>query len=525
MPFIDANDNLIPEELKTDICIIGAGAAGITLARNLKTVKDIILVESGNFEMSGASQSLYKGKNLALKYYDLLKCRLRYMGGTTNHWGGYCRSNDPIDYEGRAELGLPKWPISKDELTPYINLAKTELDLKYDFFENTELLKDKKISKEQLLENHHPDFQTKVFQITKKRRFREIYKHELQKQTNLQVLLNLNAIHIQLNEQGDNVKEIIFKTIKGKKILIKAKKFILSCHAIENARLLLKSNDVAKTGIGNTYDHLGRYFMEHIYLKASKLIPSDSFPKLYDFKELRDSKLNANLSFSDNYTRENQLLQYYCRFYPVYVEDKEKDSLRNIKRNINEPYKYELYNDIKNLVNNFNDVKNFLISQFGFYNPAPKYYQLDHRIEQAPNPDSRIILSNDKDLFGMPLADIQWKLTDHDYRSFKLGQAKIVKELSAMGAGRFELEELTPDLIRERIKGHYHHIGTTRMSNLEEDGVVDKNCKVHNVNNLYVAGSSTFPTAGYSGPTMMIIAMSIRLANHLSNDFLYGPKK
>jgi len=148
----------------------------------------------------------------------------------------------------------------------------------------------------------------------------------------------------------------------------------------------------------------------------------------------------------------------------------------------------------------------------------PLYYQLEHRLEQAPNPNSRIVISDRKDALGSQIADLDWQLNEHDIDSFRRGQERLATEFAALGYGRAELEEITPDLVKSRVSGHYHHIGTTRMSEGPADGVVNSNCRLHNVGNLYVGGSSTFPTAGYSGPTMMIIGLSIRLADRIASD-------
>jgi choline dehydrogenase-like flavoprotein len=514
----NANDISFPSKIKTTVCIIGAGAAGITLARNLKNVDDVLLIESGDFNIDGNTQALYKGKNTGLPYFDLLSCRLRYFGGTTNHWGGYCRANDPIDYEGRDSIGLPKWPVNERTLAPYINVAAKELGLNYDSFDTKTMFDDKNISQSQLIENSTDDLYTKTFQLSNKLRFSEIYRDELGAQKNLKVCLNLNVVHIQLSAK-DGVKKvnsILCKTLSGKLITIEAKEYILATHAIENAKILLNSNDIEKEGIGNKYDHVGRYFMDHIKIEASKLIPSKNFPNIYDRNVLKDLNLNANISFTDDYLRKNNLLQYYCRFMPVYTEDDVVESLKGLESRLGEPFSNELFEDIQKVVNDFSGAGIHLLSHFGVASPTPRYFHLDHRIEQAPNPNSRVVIANEKDALGVPRANLQWELNEHDYRTFEVGQSKIVSELSAFGAGRFVVEEITPKLVDERVAGHYHHIGTTRMSESPSDGVVDANGKVHSVTNLYVAGSSVFPTAGYSGPTMMIVALSLRLAEHIT---------
>jgi len=140
---------------------------------------------------------------------------------------------------------------------------------------------------------------------------------------------------------------------------------------------------------------------------------------------------------------------------------------------------------------------------------------MEHRLEQAPNPASRVVISDRKDALDCPIADLDWQVNETDLDSFRNGQAEIARELAALGWGRFQEEEITMDLVKERVSGHYHQIGTTRMSASARDGVVDRDCKVHGVGNLYIGGSSVFPTAGYSGPTMMIIAFAMRLAEHL----------
>lgn len=188
MPFYNAQTDELPETLKTQVCIIGAGAAEITLARKLTGVEEVILVDSGDFGLDGATQSLYTAKNVGLKYLDLLKCRLRYFGGTTNHWNGYCKTNDIIDYEGRKEIDLPRWPVQHEDLERYIDEARIELGLSYDFFDNTQLLQDKRIPQSDLLESYSPDLQTKVFQLTTHMRFSSIYKDSLEAQDNLKII-------------------------------------------------------------------------------------------------------------------------------------------------------------------------------------------------------------------------------------------------------------------------------------------------------------------------------------------------
>lgn len=267
-------------------------------------------------------------------------------------------------------------------------------------------------------------------------------------------------------------------------------------------------------GIGNHSDHVGRYFMDHLGFKASVMVPTEHFPLLLDREYAARHGVNANLSFTDDFVRSSSTLQYYCRFRPP--ENEELWELaRRVYTGITEPGSLAFLSDVAELTSSFPTHWPALLRRTGLDWPRPSLYLLEHRLEQAPNPDSRVILSDRLDALGNRIADLDWRINDDDVRSFVAGQSTIAAELAALNYGRVQKEELTRELIEERLYSHYHQIGTTRMSDAAADGVVDVNCCVHGVNNLYVGGSSVFPTAGYSGPTMMLIALAYRLSDHL----------
>jgi choline dehydrogenase-like flavoprotein len=510
--YLDARTDAVEDSVDCELCIIGAGAAGITLARRLAGVYgDLVLMEAGSFEFDYATQQLYLGRNLGLPYYDLQGCRLRYFGGTTNHWSGYNRANDPIDYEGRPELGVPAWPVHMDEIQPFVDEAAHELGIRAQFFDATYYTRELGFPASVLFEANSPAFETKIFQIARERRFGQLYREELGKAPGLRVLLNLNAVHLQLTADGNRLQSVRAATTTGKNVTVRAKVFVLACHAIENARLLLASDDIQKTGVGNTYDQVGRYFMEHPYIVASKLIPSKRFSIFYDWKYALRRDLNANLSLSARAMKDLGILQYYCRFDPVYAEKDVRDAISGPS------FDRQVLEDLVTVLGDFSDAIENELNARDIVNTLPAYYRLEHRIEQAPNANSRVTLSDERDSLGTRCADVNWSLREVDYDTFREGHDLVVRELSALGAGRFILDELTPELIDATVSGKYHHMGTTRMSATPRDGVVDSNARVHGVDNLYVMGSSIFPTSGYSGPTMMIVAFTLRLAEHLKS--------
>ena len=514
--FVDALTDALPDTLSAPICILGAGAAGITLARELAAKKrHVLLIEAGTRELEGKTQQLYVADNIGFPYYDLASCRLRYFGGTTNHWGGYCRANDAIDYEGRADLGIPGWPINHDDLAPYIERAAGVLGIDSDFFEPAVQLKARGIDQAQLMERRSQLLETKIFQIAQNRRFSERFRGEVAANPYIRTVEHLNAVELVMDAAGNRIDHVRARTRAGKEVTLRADRFILCCHAIENARLLLASNARMPDGIGNHAGHVGKYFMEHAHIFASRFVPSPDFPSIYNRDYLARFHLNANLSLTAEAMRRHGILNYYCRFNPVYSEASVLRARKRIRRSFWQPASPDLFSDVRTVLGDLGSAFAEPARESAKRGDTPRYFELEHRIEQTPNPRSRVLLTNEPDALGLRRVQLDWQFTDLDLKTFNEGQKIIARELSALNMGRFELEPIDYAALRDRGYGHYHHIGTTRMSAAPADGVVDPNLKVHGVANLYVGGSSVFPTAGYSGPTMMLVGMAIRLADHL----------
>ncbi|WP_051340463.1 FAD-dependent oxidoreductase [Azospirillum halopraeferens] len=516
-PFRDALTDGLPETLDADVCIVGAGASGMTLAMQLADADvRVLLLESGGMDIDGQTQGLYRGSNLGLPYFDLTSCRLRYFGGTTNHWGGYCRANDPIDHEGRPDLGVPAWPVSLDALGPHIARAAAMLGLKPEGWDPAHQLRARGLPDDALIERHSRRLETKVFQISQQVRFRSLFRDALAGQANLEVVLNANVTNVGLGPDGRRVERLTVKTLGGATAEVRARVIVLACHAIENARLLLDSDDVMPQGVGNAHGHVGRYFMEHAHVISGVFIPAKGrFPAIYDAGYMGSINVNANISLTAEAMRERGILQYYCRFRTPEDNEAVRAAMGRIKDAFWEPFDPDFLEDLAEVMANLPSAVDAVVGKLRPPRGDAPYYVLDHRIEQAPNPDSRIVLSERRDALGNRPAHLDWRLNDLDYRTFREGAEVVAAEMSALGLGRFQLEPFTPEIVERGVRGHFHHIGTTRMSERPEDGVVDADLRVHGIDNLYVTGSSVFPTAGYSGPTMMLIALTMRLADHL----------
>jgi choline dehydrogenase-like flavoprotein len=168
----------------------------------------------------------------------------------------------------------------------------------------------------------------------------------------------------------------------------------------------------------------------------------------------------------------------------------------------------------KNVIVGFRDVASFILHKANFKKTSEGLIELMVMTEQVPNPDSRITLSSQRDRFGQPRARLDWQLTDDDYRTIEVGQRTIDEELRSAGIGRLE-GKYADESPRPTLTGGWHHLGTTRMHDDPKQGVVDANCKVHGIRNLFIAGSSVFPTGGYANPTLTLVALAARLADHL----------
>lgn len=504
---IDARTSENNTLIEGDICIVGAGAAGITLALQfLNTRVKVILLEGGGFEYEPAMQDLYRGKNAGLPYYSLESSRLHYFGGTTGHWAGYCSEYDEIDFRKRDWVPDSGWPFSRIDLDPYYQKASDILELQTS-------LPDAGTMKSSLPFDTNV-IRNKMWYFSPPVRFGKKYRHAIVNAENIILYTYANVTNIVANYSVSSVTELTVKNLAGKVLRVRAKKFVLACCAIQNARLLLASNRQAKKGLGNDYDLVGRHFMEHLEMNAADLfLPRPLSLDLYRLQFFY-TKSRAELALTEIRQRELQVLNGTVALDPVEVKEEKggteenggggntrEDPAASLK-GWEEAEKY--YESGKYLKEKFNRTR-----QFTFF----------ARMEQAPNPSSRIILDTEKDPLGMPRVVLDWKLTSLEKRSYRKLIETIGVACGITGTGRVRLHEWLHDendvSWPEHLAGGWHHMGTTRMHENNKAGVVDENCKVHGIDNLYIAGSSCFPTAGSANPTYTIVAMTLRLADHL----------
>ncbi len=562
--FVDARRVPADTVVDTDICIIGAGAAGLAMAREFAGARvRVAVLESGGLEPDVDTQRLADGGNIGLPYFPLAAARLRYLGGTTNHWGGHCRPFDDIDFEARPWVPLSGWPLTRADLQRYYDraahvcrLASPEWSpaywLRQDTFPALPLQSDRLV--------------TRIAQLAPSadRRFGRNHHGMLERAPNITTYLHANVVELASDEAARTVTHAQVACLSGNGFRVKAGTFVLAAGGIENARLLLLSNRRQPAGLGNGHDQVGRYFMEHPRLVTAIIAPAD--PRLavglYGPHHVRGVMIKGYIALSEQVIRREQMSDVQIDLDPVYDESSIEaltsdsvDSLRTlIRATRSRTIPADFARHIGNLLADATRWQKHTVTMVPLPVPTPAvmrdvwdadpierlsfireifgnvalagyakiigrlplhHIEVTTRIEQLPNPRSRVKLGATRDALGLPQADLDWQLTSVEKRSALRALEIFGAELGRAGVGRLQITLPEGDMWPEETRGGWHHIGTTRMSENPRVGVVDRNCRVHGLANLFVAGSSVFATAGGATPTFTLIALSLRLADHL----------
>ncbi|MCB0709860.1 MAG: GMC family oxidoreductase [Chitinophagaceae bacterium] len=505
---IDARQLENNSQIEGDICIIGAGAAGISIALELEnTFKKIILLEGGGMEYDDRIQELYNGKITGHPYYPMKASRLHYFGGSTGHWGGMCSTFDDIDFEKRDWVENSGWPIKREDIAKYYPKATSILDLGPCEWNLDYWLK------------QDPDFKplpldekviwSKMWQFSPPTRFGKKYKDAIVNSKTIQLHIYANVVDLDATESINSITQVTVKNYAGKQHTVKAKNFILACSAMQNARVLLACNKQAPKGLGNDNDLVGRYFMEHAEIKTGELwLNHTDKLKLYLMEQF--TKVRAELAISPEKQRELQVLNGSISLMPLEMSNKTIPSVK-LWSNDDPRKSLDTFKKYSTL-----DKRNFI--QRFFSKSIYQSYGLFTRVEQLPHPESRVVLSNEKDELGIPRANLFWALSPIDKKTVFTINKLLGQQIGAAGIGRVKLKEFLLDgdvQLPDYTSGGWHHLGTTRMSDDPKHGVVDANCKIHGIDNLYIAGSSCYTTGGAVNPTLTVVAISLRLANHI----------
>lgn len=547
----DAPDGL-PEY---DLCVVGSGPAGATLARELvNSGLRVAVLESGRRRPTRYGDELreVESTGIHVKAYS----RERVLGGASTTWAGLSSPLDKIDMGPRPWVNSEGWPIARDELFGYYGLAGQ----RYRFPDLEDFGPDgiRKLRDEGALQPEWEVLDEKVFLAASEpqnfgKEWTETYEDS-------GVDLWLDASVVELAGPRDKVEFARIRTRSGREYRLRASAFVLATGGIENARLLLVSRDAAGTGLGNDHDQVGRYFMNHPKNYGGIIrFKSDVGDLPYFFGCLhRGFAGYGGLRLREDEQRKRKLLNSYVRLEPIFpwTDSEGVESLVTLvkrsgsffkswkRRRTEEVVTLRDYSEtgddnerqnegrgplamLKHLVTvvlHLPSVSKYLFYRLSRVRPRIRTARLRNFMEMEPNPENRVVLDERSDRHGTPLARVVHAPTTTDRQSLLDLHAAIETELIRTGAGSLEgrLENADPWPIDQDAS---HHMGTTRMGLDPRTSVVDTDLRVHGVENLYCAGASVFPTSGCANPTFTIVALSIRLAEHLADELGKTPRE
>lgn len=515
----------------TEVCVVGAGVAGITMARRLLAQgRTVTILESGGLDYEASTADLNAGENIGDPYYELHHARLRFFGGTTAIWGGRVAELDPIDFEKRAWVPHSGWPVSHAQIEPYYAQARETFGLPAErptreaFARAGGVLPD--LEPEQLAYRFWSfDRETGRFTFAS---CTDLVRHP-----RCTILTHASVTSIDTDASGRRVTALDVRSLTGRRARVHARVFVLAAGGIENPRVLLASRSAGERGLGNQNDLVGRFFMEHPHARGGHVLTNQAWSLLKAFGGRRNiagqevaALIASGRRLQEEHGTLNTSLTIAARQPAGHLQFAGIRAYGRIKHDM-EPSRHArmLWLTTKKAVGMAQKVvdpaRPWLLHKLGRVELA-----LLVRAEQAPNPDSRVTLSAERDALGMPRVRLDWRTCDLDIHSVDHLVGALGREMERLGIGSVVTEPwlkerdrrwTTDPLVSAHPIGGYHHMGTTRMADDPKQGVVDAQCRVHGIDNLYVAGSSVFPTSGWANPTFTIAALALRTADHIAS--------
>jgi len=517
--FDDATRIATDSSLEADVCIVGAGPAGITMALELAQAGvQVLLLESGGISPERGPSKLNRASSVGYPM-GLTHTRSRGVGGSSLAWlpsnSLRARPLDEIDFESREELPHSGWPFHRTHLDPYYRRAHAWAGMgpyRYD----PDYWADPTARPLPLV---GCDVETTIFQFGPSDQW-QTYIGQLDASAAVRVITHATVVEIQTNPSGSRVSRLRVMAPNRQAFYVQARRFVLAMGGLEIPRLLLASTGVHARGIGNQHDLVGRFFMEHLSYDTGTLEPRDETIldriTLYRQRYLsRGWPIQGMLTVSQGRVRQEGLRNatFWVHSSHSLRWEASVTSARAVASAFRRrPLMRGLLRHFGNVAADPVPVLQVLNAELRHRRPPSELLVLRVLAEQAPNPDSRVTLGRGHDQLGMPRLQVDWRVAEDDVVSIQRHQDILARGLHASGIG-----ELTHRLADERpaptLIGNAHHMGTTRMHHDARHGVVNEQCQVHGVANLFIAGSSVFPTSGYANPTLTLLALSIRLAD------------
>ena len=507
---------------EADICVIGSGPAGLAVAREFfGTATTVIVLESGGLAFEAASEALNDGHGIGLPYSGLRAGRRRQFSGAANIWGHVCVELEASDFGDRTWIAGSGWPLGAGDLAPYYDRARALFGLG-----STDYGADG--WREYGMTAAAFDARAVRYSIVPTTPFLDLgktYRGDFRTAPNVRVVLHSTVTSLETNAAGTAMEHAVFRSLGGARGTVKARTFVLCCGGIENARLLLMSRNAHRTGLGNGRDLVGRYLADHLRSMTAAIAPRHRRRLHRAFRCVRRRGVTLRPRFSLPPAQQERagVLNCMAQVHFDHPADGGFSAALSLRKAIRYRRMPEHFGrDVRNVLCHPRELAAMAVDRYvrGLH-PAPDHalLRLECWAEQVPNPQSRVTLGDRRDRFGLPLPTVDWRADDMERRTMAFMTHLVAHEFERLGLGTIEPEAWLNDGASRAWQNHvveaFHPLGTTRMAASPQQGVVDADCGVHGVRGLYVTGTSVFPAAGYANPTLTIVALAIRLADHL----------
>jgi choline dehydrogenase-like flavoprotein len=510
----DLNHELPLEEEMADVCVVGAGAAGIVLAVELaRQGKRVVVLEGGGEHIEEASQDPYVSEVVGQMHRGIHAGRFRAHGGTTRKWGGQILAYDDIDFAQREWVPGSGWPFGKQELMPFYERALVLEGVNGALQSNDAVWR--------ALGEGTPEFEDLLPFFTRwcpDPNFAKVHRKTLEADPHVEVWLHANAVGMDMD--GEHVRQVQVRTLEGRTAAFRARQFVFCMGAIESSRFFLQPREGGLPW--NLPGLLGKHFQDHADCNGATVKPKSQtrFHELFDNVFLHGYKYHPKLKLKPEVQQKESVLHAGATMFFQSDADEALMSLKQtakavLRGQIGEVTGAELARMLKNLPLLSRQMWRYTVRHRA-YNPGSSSIQLRVHCEQEPLSQSSISLATERDKLGLLRTRLDWRISDWELETIRVFVRHAAQSLA-------ELAEVIPhpalleggDSLRARCDDSNHHMGGMRMNAAASRGVVTPELRLHGTSNCFVCSAAVFPTSGFSNPTHTVLALAVRLSDSL----------